>query len=507
MMPVTGVPVAGWIFNPRPANFTETFLRPDRYFYAENGAGWITPTVDTQGRLNDFDMDDQGYVYMTHYVFGWGIAKDDGGSDGSIQLMSSMYQNFPFEADPTQILSFKNSRNEYFVLVNSGAGCDLYNVTNRAVPAKVGTMAMNFTAGTLNAAGDRVAVLDGTTGKVNVWAADTLATGGAPLTSFSAASPFQYASLGTDGTNFYASYSFPNPNLKIAVFVPSGGSYALGTLFDTGYPVSAGRIRGYNGYLTIASTGGGVLLYRIGANLNFSEIKLPSSYAVAHQTTSNDKTLDQYTRQYYSGSAPAGYAFPGNSAGLDAAVIKSGSKTYLVFCSSGLADVYEIQGTDGVSINSLGSVGTQNPNTPAAQRLLPFYGDPLGFTATTTALSPMSITWNFGNPEAVSGADPNILVTQTGPTIVTRRHSGISSAAGLAGRSVTVTNNADTSIFATVPVNMGAPSARIGLQLDASHSLLFTATTASSSAPIILGDQWFDASDGSVEGHSSSWSL
>jgi len=109
LIPVTSIPIN--VQNYRPGS-PEVFLRADRYFNAEWGGGWTTPFVDGQARLNDMDVDDQGYVYLSHFVFGWGIVKDDLRTDGGMNLMSSVYQHFPFgdagDQDPLHLLSFKS---------------------------------------------------------------------------------------------------------------------------------------------------------------------------------------------------------------------------------------------------------------------------------------------------------------------------------------------------------------------------------------------------------------
>ena len=57
--------------------YVENFLMFDRYFYAENSAtGWLLAFTDGQDRLNQFDMDDRGLVYVAYRQFGWGMASD-----------------------------------------------------------------------------------------------------------------------------------------------------------------------------------------------------------------------------------------------------------------------------------------------------------------------------------------------------------------------------------------------------------------------------------------------
>lgn len=496
LMPSTSVPLS--VLNSR-AGAPEVFLRPDRFFYAEYGGGWTCPFVDGQTRLDDFDVDDLGYLYLSHAVFNWGIVKDDLRTDGNLTLMQSQYQHWPFgdngDQDPAHILSFK-SGTQYFALINVTTQSEVWNVTDRSNPVRVVTLrSLNFSQAAKNATGDRIALMDGSAGNVTIYSAASLAVGGTPMATFSVGFPYSYASVASDGINFFG--AFTKPTLKIAVFTPSGSSFVQQSTFDTGVFVDGAAIRTNAGYLTVI-TPNGLLLYKITSSLGFTEIPLKSSY------TGTDVRTDSYFSQYYFNFAPSGYGYPHFYVhSTDAAVIKSGGKTYLVYTAGGLADVYELQNGDGIFLTQ-SAPGTPNPNTPASERSKVFYADPIGITATTTAPAPMSIQWDFGNPEAVAGADSNTLTNQTGPQVVTHRYSGIGSAAGLTPRNVRVTNLSDSTIFATNTVTMLAPVPRIGLT---NYVSLFTQTVANSTAPIVAGDKWFDASDGTIESHTSSWSL
>src|SRR5207244_12855504 len=116
----------------------------------------------------------------------------------------------------------------------------------------------------------------------------------------------------------------------------------------------------------------------------------------------------------------------------------------------GHADRYDLKNDNGLSVKSLDVSETPNGNTPVASRTKTIYGDPLSFTATTTATSAQGVSWNFGNPEAVNGADPNVVGGITGLPAVTHRYSGIGSAAGLTPRRVTASSSSDSSNLADV---------------------------------------------------------
>jgi PKD repeat protein len=68
---------------------------------------------------------------------------------------------------------------------------------------------------------------------------------------------------------------------------------------------------------------------------------------------------------------------------------------------------------------------------------------------------------------------------------------------------VKATNATDTSINSVVSVTLQKPEARFGI----STKYLFVQPNASSAAPIVVGDRFFDASDGSVESHYNTWTI
>src|ERR1700674_4782574 len=174
LMTATSIPLT--VLNSRPGA-PEVFLRPDRFFYAEYGGGWQTPFVDGQARLNDIDVDDLGYLYLSHFVFGWGIVKDDLKTDGNLAIMQSKYQHFPYgdngDQDPVHILAFKSGA-QYFALINVESQSEVWNVTDRSNPARVATLrSLNFSQAAKNATGDRIAIMDGSTGNVTIYSADS----------------------------------------------------------------------------------------------------------------------------------------------------------------------------------------------------------------------------------------------------------------------------------------------------------------------------------------------
>ncbi|HET7712192.1 MAG TPA: hypothetical protein VFL80_09715, partial [Thermoanaerobaculia bacterium] len=190
----------------RGGDWPEYQLKWDKYFYAENtSTGWYTPVVDGQERLISFDVDDRGYIYLAHSIFGWGIVLDDGTNNSG--LMQSQKQLIGGAADnltPNSIFTFKNSAGRYFALVGPTpfGTMKLYDTTDPKNPVKNPVEPASTTSAA--AAGNRFATIT-KTGTLAVYSTDDLAMGGGPLTEINAGGPgTAYKYVTSDGTNFYA---------------------------------------------------------------------------------------------------------------------------------------------------------------------------------------------------------------------------------------------------------------------------------------------------------------
>ena len=183
---------------------------------------------------------------------------------------------------------------------------------------------------------------------------------------------------------------------------------------------------------------------------------------------------------------------------MTARSIAPSGKTYLIVCAKGIGDVYEIQGADAVLVKIDGVAGTPNPNTPAGNTGKIFYGDTVKFTAATSSQSVTNVTWNFGNPEAGTGKNTSLSLVNTS---IPYQFQSLSKAA-VGNKTVTATNVSDSGIKGSTTVPLLAPSARFRLL---GTQLLFSQPNASSAAPIVVGDSFVDASDGTLEGHFASW--
>ena len=476
----------------------EQFLTWDTFFYPEYfPTGWQIARQDGQDRLYGFDVDDQGYLYMAYSIYGWGIVKDPGDKSGLMPNPSTATppasQVFTPPVSPYQILVTQTSDGHYWAVFSDKISASYASdVTDRANPGASG--------GPLRAGGigwfaktsitGAIGIID-QSGGFHVYSPDALVHSGAATVSSSGA---YYLTVATDGTNFYTILGSPTGvGTAISVWSPAGNTYR-----ETRYPIAS-----YNtplnmqfgaGFLTIGGVDG-VRLFKVAGAV---PTEIPTT------VTFSDGTSMSYFKAYYS-AAGAGYAVPPLSHGIDAAVVKSGSHYYLIVANTALGDVYEIKGADTISVSGPTVTGQANPHAPAAAG--PFYGDTLQFTANTSASTAVNVNWNYGVTATVDA-------TSSTGVPVTHQYSGLTPANFTTSPSdatkqvwnttVTATNQNDSQMTGNAAVQLVKPAPRFGIN---GTTLLFTLPSASSPAPIVAGDQFFDASDGTVQGHFDTWNL
>ena len=487
LMSSQAIPVAG---QPPHADPHEQLLKYDEYFYAENGSPWPTFIVDGQQRLFGFDWDDQGYMYLAYSTFGWGIVKDDGGSGGG--LMDYIYSDRS-AGEPAQIAYLKASDGRSYVSLTGGS---IYDVTDRAHPVFV-RKGPTFQSFARNTAGDRIGIVDGV-GQISIYTPDNFVSAGAPIRTFSSGVAGGFNLITTDGTNFYGDAWAAAPvGNTIAVIQATGNTYTQ-RLYSTDISVSRQGVfasgfqygAGFLVFAGISNSAWDIAIYRVDGN------GVPTKV-----------DINQYVRSYYSSAPDANHVVPQAFINIDDAVIvKFGTKYYLIIEAGGLGDVYEFRGADTVNANFLGSAGTRSPDplVTSAAATGPFYGDKLKFSSDASTTSPIMVTWNFDNAE--TAADPNSVSNIQSGTSIIHQFSGMTPAtlASRATRSVSATNMADSTMSGSVGVTLKTPAARFGIL---GSSLLFKQPDASSTAPIVAGDKFIDASDGDVEGHWINWTI
>jgi PKD repeat protein len=487
----------------------ELVLRWDQWFYAESSfSNWRTVIIDGQDRISGFSIDDRGWVYLANSVFGWGILKDTGAVDGSIMQGK---QFFPAgttnEIDSsTAILVVKNSSGKYYALVEGGAppGVKLQNVYDVTDPLNAVRVFPEFSQTYSSAAptADRTLLI--ADGRILIYNNDAFATNGAPLQTIQPAAGGRFGSVDTDGTNFYVTFTDSNFQIYLEKLTPnatkstySGSLVRLPATGVAGNSVQAdaASMRYGDGYIAVVvnnfEIGFDLILFRVDGT-NFTEVP-----------------TNRYFNDFY--TAVGGYK-PDTSNYIscakchiyDALPIKNGSSLNLIVSAYDLGDVYKIRSDDDVAVAAQGTSGTPNPNTPARPAGTFFYGDRVRFIASTSSQTPKSVSWNFGNPEAAAGADPNTLASGSTGLPVDHQYSGITPATLGGPRVVTATSGATVG---QTTVSLTSGKARVGVGNGTTSFTFITDAASASRAPIVAGDSFFDGSDGEIEGHYAEWTI
>jgi PKD repeat protein len=466
MVPATSIGVP----NTWRTGTPEQVLRWDQFFNAE-GSSWTTPNTDGWQRLYDFDWDDRGYIYLAYSEFGWGVVKDDFLDRAS--GMSSVFQQYPCKIFPTAMLSVKTTDGRYYAVVSDrGTTSQLWFMGNAS--GFQHTQSPNLTWGLARWAkssdGTRIAVVDWM-GNLSIFRNDDLVAGAAPIITFGTG----FTDVASDGTNFYGVRSQPFVSAGMTVVSPSGNSY---TSNDHNFSWT------YNGLAVISPTihyGGGLVAVS-GKELGVWNIRLfQISNLVPTELIGKDGKSTKYFMQYYGGTD--GFAQP--LANLyEAAPFKVDGKVYLMIAGYALSDVYEIAGGNALSASR---------KAPAAG---PYYGDRITFT--TAANGTPTVNWNFGD-----GSSGTATPTSAGYPDVTHQYSGRTESMLPASYQVAASNAADPTAVDSFSLTLNAP--RPGFMVRGHPEFLFRRPDASSSAPIVSGDEFVDVSDGTVDGHYIDW--
>jgi len=463
----------------RNGGVNEQYLPPDGTFYPERD-GWQTVIQDGQDRLSGIEYDDRGNVYLATGVFGWGIVHDDNASFSKVsQVVNSG------SGGPGLVVVLKGGA-KYYALTFSGTAGKMFDVTTATTPVALGPAP--FGASNVARTDDYRygATANYSTSAYIFDATSSVLNPRFTVTSNTTNGVIAYAS--TDGQNFYFLDRAGNGGTsRVRVVNPATGADIVS------YDVPNGNAFRPEG---------------IHAGQNHFALWGPdnSGYPAAHLykiqgTGLLDMGLTDYLHKYYN-DVPAGYAKPdGYIAIRDLAFTQFGGKNYFFYASDGLGDVYEVQDGDSISIDlnrSLG-FGTTNPNSPTAGQG-PYYGDILRFSSSGTGqASTATVNWTFGNPEAFD----NSLTLRTIGTTVSHQYSGITSASAITTpKQVKATGALDTSLTASLIVSLLTPTPRVVLAATAS-----AVSSGQSTTPIVPGDLFVDASDGSVESHYDVWTL
>ncbi len=501
LWPSSQVPVS-------PSNMHDTgpelFLKWDEFFYAENtGSGWQTMTIDGQDRLGGIDVDDRGNVYLAYSIFGWGIVQDGMSTGGP--LMRRRYSWLPTGVpgdigSAGHIILVRSSSGDYYVVVSGGSQFqNVWKVTNPDAPQRQQNIPIANYLDSVRTS-DRVAIRGiGAGPGVSIYSNDGLLAGAAPLLAYTPPAGASVKSVTTDGTNFYVINSDSSYQPSIITLFPLDASKLSYGQRSFRVPLGPNDIgmdpmimRYGDGYIALVTN-----VLSIGVDLRLFRVNADQFIEVP---------LNQYFNRYY-GNPSGGYVIPPSPFYYTVLPVKRGTKLYLVLANNSIGDVYQLQSNDDINVAVQGSSGNPNGNAPAPPTpQTVYYGDKVRLLASSVAAK--SITWDFGNPQAstIVGADANSLPGATNQT-ADHQYSGLTSLTALVSPRATDANGT----FGQASLTFDSPQVRIGVT-DGTTSFKYFDTkyltaqpNASAPAPLVVGDSFFDASDGDAEGHYARW--
>lgn len=498
----TGSPVGGFGRTP-----LEKILMWDGFVYPEaTAAQWHCPFQDGQDRLGQggpIDVDDRGHVYGAYTVFGWGIVKDDGRSTGThFQTVAQMIPggttgvtgNFPYTKNdqsgfgPLSIVAMKVGSKYYAVTATMTDKDAAWDVTDAASPRLLfvrDAKGYGIRKWDRDDTAKRVAIVTGRDKHLRIYDYDDFATSPNPVPVYENTASFADVSFDESG-NVWAAET----DSRIWKISPAGGGYTA-----TSYSPHAGRFT----HLAMHSSAGFVVVAGTdlsgGAAYDVRLLKIEAGGL-------RDIDLGEFFKKYYH-KAPAGYAQPAGNNGIavqaDVQIVKSGGKTYLMYSSIGLGDVFEIEGEDTISIKVKNNTfGTTNPNSKATVAG-PYVGDTVTFTAPSSNPQVVyDVTWDFGNPES---SDNTGLKKSTQE--ISHQYTGLNTSAKVtAPKTVRAITVQSSQIASQYSLSLKVPTPRVGIT-----GVTNPITANTTGLEVLAGQTFNDASDGSIEGHYSIWTI
>ena len=481
--------------NPDPL---ELATPPDGFLYPEaTNAKWSVPLVDGQTRLYDFDFDDRGYLYAAYSSFGWGIVKDEGGTTGGhfakvVQMLGTGSTVFPKTLpDPNGVSSpwyivVVKSGAKYYAAVSDGTKSqhNLYDVTDPAAPKFVATRTVGIRQWSRDDANERLAVVTAT-GLLQVYDYAGFVAGREPIAQFTGRNGnFVDVSFDEQGDV----WAIDTRNLWQLRAVGNSYNDTVHTPYGTTFEPRV-----------LHAAAGHIAMVGVDKTIGAYDVRLLKAETAGPAPID----VDGYFRKFYH-KAPSGYAEACNYCGFgyfnhtDVHIVKNGGKTYLMYSTGGLGDVFEIQGSDSISLSKKDTFGAVNPHATTTDG--PYIGDIVTFRAASSSPSKSyDVTWNFGNPES---SDNTAGPKKTGLD-VTHQYTGLSTAAMItAPKTVRAITVEDSQINSQMLLTLKVPTPRIGISGVATPLVVNT-----TGAEIVAGSTFRDASDGSVESHYGTWTI
>jgi hypothetical protein len=341
----TGKPVLGVGRKP-----PEDVLVGDGFFYPEaRPAKWFVPLQDDQDNIGGgapFDFDDRGHIYGAYTFMGWGIVKDEGRTDGFhfptlVQMISDPGARGPITkkdisgvSSPESVAAMKVGTAYYAVTATQNDGEAVWDVTDPASPRLVLTRkAPPFGIRKFDRNDERkhIAII---TGKKNLRIYEYSAFVGSndpPTVYESTGVAFVDVSYDESG-NLWAA----ERENRIWKFTPTPLGYTTPTIY-TPHP-------GKFDHLAMHVAAGHIFVQ---GRDRTAGVAYDARLLKIEPAGPRNIDLDGFFGKYYHRS-PINHAMPaGNTSPEimgDVQIVKSGGKTYLMYSTIGLGDVFEIDG-------------------------------------------------------------------------------------------------------------------------------------------------------------------
>lgn len=476
----------------------EDILMWDGMVYPDaTSSGWHVPGLDKQDNIGisaPLDYDDRGYLYTAFTFTGWGIVKDDGRTDGAhfpsvVQMISGggtgITKADTSDVGPESIVAMKVGSKYYAITAQSDKDA-VWDVTTPETPrlgVKRSGTAYGIRRFDRNDDAKHVAVITGR-GVLRIYAYDDFTGSASPTPLYENTAPFVDLAYDEAG-NLWAA----EKTNRIWKFAAAGNSYT-----PTSYSPHAGKFE----HLAMHVAAGHVFVqgkdFEGGLAYDARLLKIESG-------SLRNLDLDGFFTKYYHNSPadhamPAGYYNPEVMG--DVQIVKSGGKTYLMYSTIGLGDVFEIDGSDSIDIKvTANDFGTKNPNSKGTAG--PYPGDIVTFSApSSNPQVTYDVTWDFGNPESTD----NTGLKKSNVTIA-HQYTGLSTAAKITQpKTVKAITVQDGQISSNYSLTLKVPTPRVGIS-DVSTPI----TANANGVEVVAGQTFNDASDGSIEGHYASWTI
>jgi hypothetical protein len=356
-LPKVGVMKSGLGSPSRPSGTeVERVARPNTFFYVESTfAGWEFQTLDTEGILTDFDIDDVGFLYVGTLSYGWGISKEET-NDTAIPLHMTTRVQVPLAPIvPNSVLFMKVGAIPYAVIsanVASESAISLvfYDTSNRSKPKLNQELSRKGKANSIISwarfdPAKRVATVTKDR-KLRIHAYDAFVAGGpslvdvvpnGPAVPIATSKTFKDLSFDENGTLWaIESGASPQTGNKLWQFTPTASGYTEKQHDIFGTAFAPLKIAARKGYVAVGgqATGGK------------TELRLYRMTGAAPQFVDTGNFFFKY---YHDQTPPDTFASAG-SYGVTATtnlqalnILDHNGKVYLLYSADGLGDVYELQ--------------------------------------------------------------------------------------------------------------------------------------------------------------------